>query len=181
MKKWIDHIAKRVFTVSGFVTSAIILLIIGFLFTEAVGLFNNPIVEDGYTLVVNKENPIKSLSSQQIKDLFDEEIVNWKELGGSDIPVQTFRLEDLSKHYSEEELGSEYEYAGKKIGDLIRRNQGMIAFVPQNLIQNEPDIRMLEDRDIPAKDVLLGTEWYPTATPSPIFGDITFIVRNSLG
>lgn len=170
MKKWIDHIAKRVFTVSGFVTSAIILLIIGFLFTEAVGLFNNPIVEDGYTLVVNKENPIKSLSSQQIKDLFDEEIVNWKELGGSDIPVQTFRLQDLSKHYSEEELGSEYEYAGKKIGDLIRRNQGMIAFVPQNLIQNEPDIRMLEDRDIPAKDVLLGTEWYPTATPSPIFG-----------
>lgn len=88
--------------------------------------------------------------------MFDEEIVNWKELGGSDIPVQTFRLEDLSKHYSEEELGSEYEYAGKKIGDLIRRNQGMIAFVPQNLIQNEPDIRMLEDRDIPAKDVLLG-------------------------
>ena len=56
MKKWIDHIAKRVFTVSGFVTSAIILLIIGFLFTEAVGLFNNPIVEDGYTLVVNKGN-----------------------------------------------------------------------------------------------------------------------------
>lgn len=139
-------------------------------FYEAVGLFNNPIVEDGYTLVVNKENPIKSLSSQQIKDLFDEEIVNWKELGGSDIPVQTFRLEDLSKHYSEEELGSEYEYAGKKIGDLIRRNQGMIAFVPQNLIQNEPDIRMLEDRDIPAKDVLLGTEWYPTATPSPSSG-----------
>ena len=114
MKKWIDHIAKRIFTVSGFVTSAVILLIIGFLFTEAIGLFNNPIVEEGYTLVVNKENPIKYLSSKQIKDLFDEEIVNWKELGGSDIPVQTFRLEDLLKHYSEEELGSEYEYAGKK-------------------------------------------------------------------
>ena len=118
MKKWIDHIAKRAFTVSGFVTSAIILLIIGFLFTEAVGLFNNPIVEDGYTLVVNKENPIKSLSSQQIKDLFDEEIVNWKELGGSDIPVQTFRLEDLSKHYSEEELRHTHArrqgYSGKR-------------------------------------------------------------------
>lgn len=88
MKKWIDHIAKRVFTVSGFVTSAIILLIIGFLFTEAVGLFNNPIVEDGYTLVVNKENPIKSLSSQQIKDLFDEEIVNWKELEAAIFPYK---------------------------------------------------------------------------------------------
>ena len=115
MKKWIDHIAKRAFTVSGFVTSAIILLIIGFLFTEAVGLFNNPIVEDGYTLVVNKENPIKSLSSQQIKDLFDEEIVNWKELGGSDIPVQTFRLEDLSKHYSEENSARNTNMPAKKL------------------------------------------------------------------
>ena len=37
MKKWIDYIATRLFTVSGFVTSAAILLIIGFLFTEAVG------------------------------------------------------------------------------------------------------------------------------------------------
>ena len=98
MKKWIDYIATRLFTVSGFVTSAAILLIIGFLFTEAVGLFNNPIIEDGYTLAVNKENKIKSLSAEQIKNLFDEEIPNWKELGGEDIPVQTFRLEDLSQY-----------------------------------------------------------------------------------
>lgn len=170
MKKWIDYIATRLFTVSGFVTSAAILLIIGFLFTEAVGLFNNPIIEDGYTLAVNKENKINSLSAEQIKNLFDEEIPNWKELGGEDIPVQTFRLEDLSQYYSEEELGAEYEYAGNKIGDIIRQEKGMIAFVPKNLVQNEPGIRLIEDKNIPVKDVLLGKEWYPTATPSPIFG-----------
>lgn len=45
MKKLIDIIAGRVLTVSGFVTSIVILLIIGFLFTEAVGLFSNPVVE----------------------------------------------------------------------------------------------------------------------------------------
>ena len=44
MKKLIDTIAGRVLTVSGFVTSIVILLIIGFLFTEAVGLFSNPVV-----------------------------------------------------------------------------------------------------------------------------------------
>ena len=91
-------------------------------------------------------------------------------MGGEDIPVQTFRLEDLSQYYSEEELGAEYEYAGNKIGDIIRQEKGMIAFVPKNLVQNEPGIRLIEDKNIPVKDVLLGKEWYPTATPSPIFG-----------
>ena len=42
MKKWIDIIAKRVLTVSGFVTSIVIVLIIAFLFAEAVGLFSQP-------------------------------------------------------------------------------------------------------------------------------------------
>ena len=40
MKKIIDKIARYVFTLSGFTTSVVILLIIGFLFSEAVGLFN---------------------------------------------------------------------------------------------------------------------------------------------
>lgn len=36
MKKWIDILVRRILTVSGFTTSAAILLIIGFLFKEAV-------------------------------------------------------------------------------------------------------------------------------------------------
>ena len=62
MKRLIDNIARYILTVSGFTTSVVILLIIGFLFKEAVGLFNNPIVEDGYVLALNKENDVKSKS-----------------------------------------------------------------------------------------------------------------------
>ena len=114
MKRIIDIIAKYVFTVSGFTTSVVILLIIGFLFTEAVGLFKNNIVEDGYVLALNKDNPVEGLSAHQIKLLFDEEITNWKEINGKDLPVETFRLEDLTRYYSEKELGAEYELAGDK-------------------------------------------------------------------
>ena len=46
MKRWIDIIAKRIFTVSGFVTSVVIVLIIAFLFAEAVGLFSQPVIEE---------------------------------------------------------------------------------------------------------------------------------------
>ena len=175
MKKLIDIIAGRVLTVSGFVTSIVILLIIGFLFTEAVGLFSNPVVEKGYVLAVNPANTVERLNAQQIKQIFDEEITNWKDVGGSDKPVKTFRLEDLDKYYSEKELGAEYEHAGKKIAEQIHKTPGIIAFVPDVLVKSQPDVRIMPDYNISVKDVLGGNEWFPTATPSPIFGILPLI------
>lgn len=175
MKKWIDRIARWVFTVSGFTTSVVILLIIGFLFTEAAGLFRNPIVEEGYVLALNPKNPVKELSAEQIKQLFDEDITNWKEVGGPDLPVRVFRLEDLDQLYTEEQLGAEYEFAGAKIAEQVQQSPGIVAFVPDVLVQEAPGVRCLPDRTIPLKDVLLGAEWYPTATPSPIFGILPLV------
>ena len=175
MKRLIDNIARYILTVSGFTTSVVILLIIGFLFKEAVGLFNNPIVEDGYVLALNKENDVKKLSAQQIKNIFDEEITNWKEVGGKDMPITVFRLEDLDKHYTEEELGAEYEFAGAKIAEQIYQTPGIVAYVPDVLIEGQKNIRYIEDQNIPAKDVVLGNELFPTATPSTIFGILPLI------
>ena len=175
MKKLIDKIARYVLTISGFTTSVVILLIIGFLFKEAIGLFNNPIVEDGYVLALNEGNDVKKLSAQQIKNIFDEEITNWKEVGGEDMPITVFRLEDLDKHYTEEELGAEYEYAGEKIAEQIHQTPGIVAYVPDVLIEGQKNIHYIEDQNIPVKDVLAGNEWFPTATPSPIFGILPLI------
>lgn len=175
MKKWIDRIARQIFTLSGFVTSVVILLIIGFLFSEGAGLFRQPIVEEGYVLALNKSNDVERLSAEQIKQLFDEDITNWKEVGGSDMPVTVFRLEDLDRLYSETELGSEYEHAGEKIAEQVRKTPGIIAFVPKMLVEGFDDLHLIPDHTIPIKDVLLGTEWFPTATPSPIFGIIPLL------
>ena len=41
-------------TCSGFITSITILLIVVFLFAEALGLFNKKVIEEGYVLAVNK-------------------------------------------------------------------------------------------------------------------------------
>ena len=51
-------------------------------------------------LAVNKANPVQELSAAQIKDVFDEEITNWKELGGPDAEVKVFRLEDITSYFS---------------------------------------------------------------------------------
>ena len=106
MKRVWEKIVEGILTCSGFITSITILLIVVFLFAEALGLFNKKVIEEGYVLAVNKANPVQELSAAQIKDVFDEEITNWKELGGPDAEVKVFRLEDITSYFSEEELGA---------------------------------------------------------------------------
>lgn len=77
---------------------------------------------------LNKSNKVSVLSPAQIKNVFDEEITNWKELGGEDLPIRVFRLEDITQYYTEEELGPAYEYAGDKITELVEKTPGIVAF-----------------------------------------------------
>ena len=137
MKRVWEKIVEGILTCSGFVTSITILLIVVFLFAEALGLFNKKVIEEGYVLAVNKANPVQELSAAQIKDVFDEEITNWKELGGPDAEVKVFRLEDITSYFSEEELGAEYEKAPRCIGEIVAGNPGIIAFVPSLQVYRE--------------------------------------------
>ena len=127
MKRVWEKIVEGIFTCSGFVTSITILLIVVFLFAEALGLFNKKVIEEGYVLAVNKANPVQELSAAQIKDVFDEEITNWKELGGPDAEVKVFRLEDITSYFSEEELGAGYENAARWSGEIDAGNTGIIS------------------------------------------------------
>lgn len=175
-KRITDIVAKRVLTVTGFVTSIVILLIILFLFTEGAGLFRSKIIEEGYVLAINKSNPVNDLSAMQIKDIFDEEVTNWKQVGGNDEPIHVFRLSDVESRFTPEQLGAQYENAGKLIDSLVVADKGMVAFVPSSLIEGQEGMKFIEDNTIPIKDVLCGTEWFPTATPSPIFGILPLVM-----
>lgn len=170
MRKLVEKGVKWLLTLSGFVTSLVILLIIGFLFTEGAGLFRKKIIEEGYVLALNKENLVRTMTAEQIKAVFDEDVTSWKDLGGPDLAITTFRLEDVEKYFTEEELGAQYEYAGEKIAALVDANPGMVAFVPESMIPENAELNFIEDSNISPKDVFVGAEWFPTATPSSLFG-----------
>lgn len=175
MKKFFEKIIEGVLTCSGFVTSITILLIVLFLFTEAFGLFKSKVIEEGYVLALNKSNKVSVLTPAQIKNVFDEEITNWKELGGKDLPIRVFRLEDITQYYTEEELSPAYEYAGEKITELVEKMPGIVAFVPQKFIVHPDAVHLIEDNTISVKDVFAGAEWFPTATPAAQFGFLPLI------
>ncbi len=80
MRRFFEKLVEGSFLISGSVTSFAILLIIFFLFKEASGLFNSPVVEDGYVIAVHKDNPVGHLSAEKIMDIFDAEITNWSDV-----------------------------------------------------------------------------------------------------
>ncbi len=176
MKRFLEKAVKWLLTASGFVTSLVILLIIGFLFTEGAGLFREPVIEEGYVLALNRDNPVRELDAAEIKAVFDEDVTNWKELGGQDLAISTFRLEDADEYFTEEQLGPQYENAGALIAGLVASDPGMVAFVPESMIPEDSGLNFIEDNSISAGEVFGGREWFPTATPAPLFGMLPLLL-----
>jgi len=46
-----------------------------------------PIAEEPILILVNKNNPVENLSTEQVRAIFRGDITNWKEVGGWDKPV----------------------------------------------------------------------------------------------
>ena len=59
-------------------------------------LEQKPIGRDALVFIVNENNPVKSLTRQQLKDIYAGKITNWKELGGTDAPITLYTREDGS-------------------------------------------------------------------------------------
>lgn len=161
--------------VSGAVTSLTIILIVVFLFKEGAGLFNSPIIEDGYTLTVNSSNPVERLSPEQIKEIFDANITNWNQVGGPDLEIVVFRFNDLTSYVTEEELGDEMQFIPECISKIISEHPGMIAFFPTQYLAKDFAGKKLENPDITPAEFFGGKEWFPTAQPAPLFGVLPLI------
>lgn len=180
MRKFIEKLVEGGLRISGSVSSFTILLIIFFLFKEAAGLFQSPEVEEGYVLAINKENPVGHLSPEQIMDIFDSNITNWKDIDGKDQEILVFRFSDLTNFYTEEELGDDFQYVPDKISELVAKEPGIIAFFPEQYKAKEFQGKVISGATIKPSEFFAGTKWYPTATPAPIFGLIPLLLGTLL-
>ncbi len=170
MKRFFEKLVEGTLLISGSITSITILLIILFLFKEASGLFNAPVIEEGYVLAMNKSNPVKKLDAYQIKQIFDAEIINWDEVGGKEEPIEVVRLSDLTKYYTEEELGAEFENIPSKASELTAKLPGILLFLPKQYVAKNFNGTLLDHETIQPGDFFGGKEWYPTSTPSAQYG-----------
>lgn len=176
MKKFIEKVVEKILMASGAVTSLTIILIVVFLFKEGAGLFNSPIIEDGYSLTINRDNPIQRLTPQQIKEIFDAEITNWNQVGGKDEQIIVFRFNDITNYVTEQELGDELQFIPQCLNQIIAENPGMIAFFPTQYMDKAYVGKLLDNQNITPKEFFAGDEWFPTAQPAPLFGVMPLVL-----
>jgi len=49
-----------------------------------------PVAWDALVVITHKDNPVDTISSEQLRKLYKGQITNWKELGGKDAPVELY-------------------------------------------------------------------------------------------
>jgi phosphate transport system permease protein len=148
-----------------------------FLFKEGMGLFSSPAVENGYALCLHPSNPVSKLTSFQIKEIFDWEIENWKDLGGKDMEIRPFRFDEILTVYSDEELGDDYALLPEKLADEIGKDEAIIAFIPEKYVLYESEkLKVLNSGAIKFSDFFVGKEWMPTAARSAQFGALPLVL-----
>lgn len=165
---------------SSTVTTLTVLLIIFFLFSESFGLFKMTPVEEGFELLTHKSNPVKELTTEQIKLVFDQEITSWKQIGGKQEDIELFRIDDIGNFYTEEELGSNFEHMPAKIEDYITKHPGIIAFIPEKYIKPSINANHLSIDKIELLRVLKAKEWFPTSQPAAQLGVLPLIAGTFL-
>lgn len=61
--------------------------------------YETAVARDGLSIVVNPKNPIKSLSIEQLADIYSGKISNWKQLGGPSQAIVTIGRDSSSGTY----------------------------------------------------------------------------------
>ena len=177
-KYFFEALWEGLLRMSGSLTSVIILLIVLFLFSEGMGLFGKKEVEEGYVLAVNADNKVKGLTSEEVKNIFDQNIVSWKALGVAvrEDEIQVFRLNDIEKYVeTDEELNGD-ETIARTLSRIVAEHPNIIAFIPQKYVTDDFKGKILPMGNIKANGFFGGKEWYPTAQPAPQFGVLPIIL-----
>lgn len=86
-----------------------------------------PVAKEGFVFVVNADNPVDKLTTQQIKDIYSGKITNWAELGGKDLPILAYQrnTDSGSQNYMTEFMGDtplkapESKYVAVGMGGLM--------------------------------------------------------------
>ncbi len=134
---------------------------------EAEGLDEVTIAVDGIGVVVNKNNPVKNLTLEQIKDIYTGKITNWSEVGGNDATIVVVSRESGSGtrgafeeilNYSEEDTVSS-AMINNSTGSLkaaVEENENAIGYMSIGYIDDTISAVNIDGVEATAENVKSG-------------------------
>jgi phosphate transport system substrate-binding protein len=61
-----------------------------------VELIKKPICHDAFVFITHRDNPVQSLTLEQVRAIYSGDVTNWKELGGNDEAIMAFQRQQNS-------------------------------------------------------------------------------------
>ncbi len=131
---------------------------------------------DGVCVVVHPSNPVKKLTSEQVRDIYTGKITNWSQVGGPSMPIVVISRDTSSGTYETFETlimkkqpmasGVEYVNANPQAQARVKTTQGAVAYVGLGFLEGVKALSI--DGVMPSRQTVAnGT--YPLSRPLFMF------------
>ncbi len=180
MNRSIEKGVEVLIKTCGYFTSVVVVLIVFFLFKEGLSFVGSTPVEEGFSIVVSEANSAITINSVQAKDIFDSKIEDWSELGGKTDSIRLFDLDDLTKIFTPEELGADFENSELCIRRLLDSLPGALVVVLNAALPKNHKLHTLQLDKITLFSFLSDRQWFPTAKPVGVYGALPLLLGTLL-
>lgn len=141
---------------------------------KAKELIDHKVCVIGFAVVTSKDVKIDSLTKKQIQDIFTGNLINWKDLGGDDQPINvihrpassgtraTFINTVMGGAKEKDDLGTVQDSSGA-VRTAIQANKGSISYLALSYLTEEVkgDVKMLKIDGAEASKENITTNKYP--------------------
>lgn len=128
-------------------------------FTPPSNLKFHQLAKDSIVIIVNKENPVSSLSKDQLKAINTGKITNWKEVGGPDLPIKvvTSHSGSATRAVFQQQIMDKAEYVSgvvevrttrEEINEVSKDKRGIGAVSEGFFAMNQGNAKLVKAPDI---------------------------------
>jgi phosphate transport system substrate-binding protein len=135
------------------------------------------IAMDGVCIVVHPSNPVKALTTEQVKAVYAGKITNWKELGGADMSIVVISRDTSSGTYEsfthfvmgKEKMSDKVEYVSSnpQAHSRVSTTEGAIAYVGLGFVDEK--VKALKMNGVAPSRKTIQSGQYPFSRPLFLF------------
>lgn len=114
---------------------------------QKLGLTEIVIAHDGIAVIVNTDNPVQNLSTDQLRDIYAGKITNWSQVGGDDLTIQLVNRDEASgtreafKSIVMDKVSFDRRAAvlsgTGQVRDVVSRSAGAIGYISLGFVESK--------------------------------------------
>lgn len=153
---------------------------------QDLGLTPIVIAHDGIAVIVNDDNPVDNLSTEQLRDIYAGKITNWKEVGGEDLKIQVINRDEASGTREAFRTivmdGTPFDRRSAvlsgtgQVRDVVSRSHGAIGYISLGFVDSlnaKTSVKAVSVNHVEASEKTVASGGYP------ISRDLYFFVKGA--